>query len=81
MEKSKNVSHKEPDLPLGRNARQDHPSTASTRKIVKNILSDDGTRVYGYDPETKLQSFQWNTNFFEKKKPDSFDVKLLSFLI
>jgi len=72
MDKWKNVSHKELDLPLERNARQDHPSTASTRKSVRNIISDDGTRVYGYDPETKLQSFQWNTNFFERIKTRQF---------
>jgi hypothetical protein len=29
--------------------------------LISNIITGDGTCLYGYDPETKQQSWQWNS--------------------
>jgi hypothetical protein len=36
--------------------------------IISNIITDDETWVYGYDPETKQQSSQWKSPISPRQK-------------
>ena len=36
--------------------------------FISNIITDDKTCVYGYDPETKQQSSQWNSPISPRSK-------------
>ncbi|VVC41351.1 Hypothetical protein CINCED_3A006888, partial [Cinara cedri] len=48
---------------------QDLKNRSADINFIKNIISEDEKWVYGYDPETKLQSSQWKTKFsLDQKK-------------
>lgn len=47
---------------------QDLKNRSADINFIKNIITGDETWVYGYDPETKLQSSQWKTKFSPRPK-------------
>ncbi|VVC35518.1 Hypothetical protein CINCED_3A017225 [Cinara cedri] len=47
---------------------QDLKTRSVDINFIKNIITGDETWVYGYDPETKLQSSQWKTKFSPQPK-------------
>jgi histone-lysine N-methyltransferase SETMAR len=47
--------------------------------FMSHIITGDETRVYGYDPETKLQSSQWQSPSSPRPKKVVVDGFVISF--
>jgi hypothetical protein len=43
-------------------------SAASDSSFLRNVITGDEIWVYGYDPETRVQSFQWKSPSFPRAK-------------
>ena len=56
-----------------------HDRAASDSSFLGNVITGDETWVYGYDPETRVQSSQWkspSSPLADKARQSRFNIKV-----
>ena len=49
---------------------------ASYCSFLGNVITGNETWVYGYDPETRIQSSQWKSSSFPRAEKKSASIKI-----
>jgi len=60
-----------------------HNRATSDSSFLENVITGDETWVYGYDPETKVQSSQWKSSSFprvKKARQSRSNIKVMTFV-